>query len=271
VKHVRGSSKDPAAAWWSVGLTSRLAAQDTQRLDHRVSSALRSASLVYQPVVSARSGRVFGYEALLRTREVSFSGPEDVLNTAARMGLRHEVGRLVRRMLARFLASEVSADHALFLVNAIASDVLDPHLQAPAAALSTFASRVVLELTDGPELHQIADLGRHLRALRRLGYRLVLEAAELDADGPASLEVVQPDLVRIGRGWVRGIERSAAQRLKVARTVARARAGGRLVVAGRVETAAERDVLRDLGVDLLQGYFVRHPAAWPFDLARRAS
>jgi EAL domain-containing protein (putative c-di-GMP-specific phosphodiesterase class I) len=248
-----------------------LEAEDTRRLDERVSSGLSSAFLVYQPIVSARSGRVFGHEALLRTREAFFSGPEAVVRTAARLGLRHEVGPFVRRTLARFLARGLAEEHTVFFVNTIATDLLDPHLQAPAAALSSFASRVVLELQDGPELRRVADLERNLLALRRLGYRLALEEAELEEDGLPSLEVAQPDLVRIGRGRVRGLERSAERRRRVARTVARAQARGCLVVAGRVETAAERDVLRDLGVDLVQGYLVRHPLAWPAGLMRRAS
>ncbi len=167
----------------------------------------------------------------------------------------------MRRKLAGFLASGVAEDHAVFFMNVIASDLLDPHLHAPAAALSSWASRVILEITDGPELRRVSDLGLRLAALRGLGYRVALEESAV-GDGLESLAVVDPDVVRIGRGLVRGIGGSAEQRRKVASTIARASARGCLVVAGLVESALERAVLVDLGVDLLQGFFFKRPAAW---------
>ena len=252
-------SQEVAGEWWWPTELSAPGAFD--QLEPRVTSALRSAWLAYQPIVFARNSNVFGHEALLRTREGAFSAPPALLDAAGRFGLRPEVGRLVRRMLAGFLTSGVAEDHVVFFMNVIAADLLDPHFLAPAAALSSWASRVILEITDGPELHRVRDLGLRLAALRGLGYRVALEESAA-GDGLESLAVVDPDVVRIGRGLVRGIGNSAEQQRKVASTIARASARGCLVVAGLVESAQERAVLVDLGVDLLQGFFFKKPAAW---------
>lgn len=244
---------------------------DLEGLEQRLSGALRSASLAFQAVVCTGSGRIFGHEALLRAGEGWFDGPEEIVRAAAQVGLRHEVGRLVRRMLARFIATGAADDQEVFFLNVVGSDLLDPHLHARSAALSSHAWRVVLELTDGPQLRRVSGLAKQVAALRQVGYRFALEEASQGPDPLSSLDLVDPDLVRVGRGRVRGLEHSSEIRRNVAQVVSRASARGCLVVAGRVETASERNALRDLGVDLLQGYFVQHPGAWPTDSVRRAS
>lgn len=244
---------------------------DLESLERRLSAALRSASLAFQAVVCTGSERIFGHEALLRAEEGWFDGPEEIVRAAAQVGLRHEVGRLVRRRLVHFMDTGVADDQAVFFVNVTGSDLLDPHLYAGSAALSSYASRVVLELTDGPELRRVAGLSKRVAALRQVGYRFALEEASQGPDTLSSLDLVDPELVRVGRGGVRGLEHSPEIRRRVTQVVSRASARGCLVVAGRVETASERNALRDLGVDLLQGYFVQHPGARPIHSVRRAS
>lgn len=231
--------------------------------EHRFADSLRSARLAYQPIVGARSSRTFGYEALLRTSEGSLGGPAAVIRVAQRLGLGHEVGRLVRRQLAHFVAAGMAPDHALFFVNTVASDLLDPHLLAPAAALSSWAPRVVLELGSDAGLLRVGSLSRRLAALRAMGYRICFEEASWqEGCGVDVLDLVGPDIVRLAREVAHDIDFSPDPRRRAARTIARASARGCLVVAGLVETAAERETLLDLGVDLLQGYLVGRPAAW---------
>lgn len=241
-------------------------------LERRFTAALRSAWLVYQPIVCARTGHTLGQEALLRTREASLASPPAVIRAGQGLGLGDEVGRLVRRHLAHFIGTGVSPDHAVFFVNTVASDLLDPHLLAPAAALSVWAPRVVLELGSDPALLRVGSLSRRLAALRALGYRICLEEASWQEDcGVDVLGLVDPDIVRLAREVAHDIDFSPDQRRRAARTIARASARGCLVVAGLVETAAERDTLLDLGVDLLQGYLLHRPAPWRAAGTGRAS
>ena len=67
MERIERRSQEVAGEWWWPTELSAPGAFD--QLEPRVTSALRSAWLVYQPIVFARNGDVFGHEALLRTRE----------------------------------------------------------------------------------------------------------------------------------------------------------------------------------------------------------
>ncbi len=89
--------------------------------------------------------------------------------------------------------------------------------------------------------------------LRRLGYRVAVDDRGGNA-GLASFGQLQPDVVKLDMALVRSIE-SSATKASIVRSmisVCTEELGTEVVCEG-VETAAERDVLYDLGARLLQG------------------
>ena len=130
-------------------------------LAERFERALESMWMAFQPIVSPGAS-VFGYEALMRTRESSLPDPGAVLDAAQKLGRGLELGRRVRELSARAFA-DAPTDAALF-VNLHASDLLDPDLYESNSALGSIAQRVVLEITeratlDGLERRPGARLG----------------------------------------------------------------------------------------------------------------
>ena len=71
----------------------------------------------------------------------------------------------------------------------------------------------------------------------------------------------RPDLIKIDMDLLRGIDTDAGRHAIVAGLVAIARALGVTVLAEGVETAAELDALRGLGITLVQGYHFAKPDA----------
>jgi EAL domain-containing protein (putative c-di-GMP-specific phosphodiesterase class I) len=97
--------------------------------------------------------------------------------------------------------------------------------------------------------------------LRRLGYRVAVDDLGAGYAGVASFGQLQPDVVKLDMALVRSIE-SSATKASIVRSmisVCREELGTEVVCEG-VETAAERDVLHDLGARLLQGYLFAKPA-----------
>ena len=129
-----------------------------------------------------------------------------------------------------------------------------------AAPLSAFASRVVLEITERASLDEVQGCDRRAGELRRLGYRLAVDDLGAGYAGLTSFVAAGA-----GRGEVRHV---ADPRYR--QVAGQAPPGGvddrlfsemgTLVVAEGVETEAERDTLRALGCDLLQGYLFARPA-----------
>ncbi len=230
---------------------------DRASLEARFESAVSTAWIAFQPIISWKERKVSGYEALLRTKEPTLLRPDHFIDAAARLGRLHDLGRMAR---ARTAAAAQSAppDVRLF-VNVHASDLGDDDLILPSAPLSQLANKVTLELTERTSLDGAADLRERLEALRALGFRLAVDDLGAGYAGLSSLAVVSPEVVKIDMSLVRDVDRSPSKQ-EVIRSMTRLAAdlGMELIVEG-VETAAERDTLVTLGCDLMQGFFFARP------------
>src|SRR5579859_6500446 len=89
-------------------------------------SALESLWLAYQPIVSWSRRAVFGYEALLRSREPSLPHPGAIIDAAERLDRVHELGRAIR--VAAAAPSVPLPEGVKLFVNLNTHDLLDEDL-----------------------------------------------------------------------------------------------------------------------------------------------
>ena len=94
-----------------------------------------------------------------------------------------------------------------------------------------------------------------------MGFRIAVDDLGAGYAGLTSFAVLDPDIVKVDMNLVRGIESSAVKRRLVSSVVSLCREMEMMLVAEGVETAAERDVLSDLGCDLFQGFLFARPAS----------
>lgn len=227
-----------------------------------------------QPIVDAGAGgRVTGYELLLRRRtpegEVPVP-PDEMMRLRSRpdaavRGLAERAGRAASLLLG--------TGPDVFVSLNVTERVLDAEPPAPADWIRRFlrglpAERIVLEVV---ETARIDDLARTVRALQRLrgeGVRIAIDDYGAGLSDMTRLRALPLDIVKLDRALVReGARRPAALR----EVVAEARGRGLAVIAEGVETTAEQDAMRALGLTLQQGFLHARPAppeAWG-DRARR--
>jgi len=238
------------------------ASEERARLEVAFAHALSTLSMVYQPIVSSSSLKIFGYEALLRSQESSLPTPIDVLDAAEKLGQLHALGRRVRELTAAQAASVSPFDHTFF-VNLHASDLADPMLYDPTAPLSAYAAAVVLEITERASLEGIGEVERRIASLRRMGYRIAVDDLGAGYAGLSYFARVSPDVVKIDISLVRGIDADPIKHRVVASICSLARDLDMLIVAEGIETEAELKSLRELGADLAQGYLIARPGPYP--------
>jgi EAL domain-containing protein (putative c-di-GMP-specific phosphodiesterase class I) len=231
---------------------------EQEQLDARLSRALASIWMAYQPIVHAESSALYGYEALMRSSEPELSIPVAILEAAERLGRLADVGRAVRRAVA--VAMPEAPQNALVFVNLHARDLMDDELYALDSPLSAFAPRIVLELTERAALHDMNDVRDRVGVLRRLGYRLALDDLGAGYSGLASFASLEPELVKIDMSLVRDIDTQPVKQTLVAALIAVCRGLGIVAVTEGVETDSERRTLTELGCPLLQGYLLGRPA-----------
>jgi EAL domain-containing protein (putative c-di-GMP-specific phosphodiesterase class I) len=226
-------------------------------LGARFDAALERLWMAWQPIMSVKARGVWAYEALVRSDEPLLASAPALLRAAEQLGRLHELGRAIRRHVAE-LAPRISADVPLF-VNVHARDFEDPDLYDRHTAFAALAPRLVLEITERAPLDGITDLRLQVQRLRSQGFRLAIDDLGAGYAGLVGLAVVEPDFVKLDRALIEGVDRHPARQAVIRGVSSVCAELGMHVVAEGVERAEQRDVLADLGCELLQGYFFARP------------
>ena len=230
---------------------------DRASVETRFARALKSIWTAFQPIVSWSAKSVFGYEALVRTEELTIGGPADLFRAADRLGKVHELSRAIRDHVAA-AASSAPLGTTLF-VNIHPQDFEDVELYSPGAPLNLLGDRVVLEITERVHLDGVFGLESRVASLKHLGLRIALDDLGAGYAGLKNLTLLGPDFVKIDTTLVRDVHRDQRKQQVVQSMVSLSRELGMKVIMEGVETEAERDTLVGLEADLLQGYLFGRP------------
>jgi len=218
--------------------------------------AMDTLWVAYQPIVRA-DGELYGYEALLRSREPRLPHPGAVLDAAEKLNGLEELGRRVRDLAAKPITAD-PASGSLF-VNLHPRDLEDEELISPYSALAKIADRVVLEVTERASVGNINDLRKRVARLRETGYRIAVDDLGAGYAGLTSFALLEPQIVKVDMTLVRDIHELPVKQRLVRSITSLCREMGIEVVGEGVETVEERDILLELGCDLFQGYYLARP------------
>lgn len=220
-------------------------------------AALATLWMAYQPIVRALDGSVFAYEALMRTESKTLPHPGAVLDAAERLKRLHDLGQRIRELAPQPFLS--NGTDALLFLNLHPRDLDDPRLLDNNTTLGKMASSVVLEITERAALEKIPDAMSKLNALRKQGYRLAVDDLGSGYSGLTSFAMLEPDIVKLDMALVRGVDVNPTKQKLIRSIVELCKSMNVLVVAEGIETPAERNQCRQLGVDLLQGFLIARP------------
>jgi DNA-binding NtrC family response regulator/EAL domain-containing protein (putative c-di-GMP-specific phosphodiesterase class I) len=233
----------------------RPGAIDRAGLEVRFDLALDKLWMAYQPIVDAKTGGLYGLEALLRSDEPSMPNPPALLGAATQIDALPRLGRKIRALAA----TDLTARSEVLFINLHPDDLLDAELVSAESPLAQMASRVILEVTERAALPTSPLFAERIARLRKLGYRLAVDDIGAGYSGLASFAELEPEVVKIDMSLVRGVHLSTLKQRTIAALCRLCRESGTLVVCEGVETAEERDCAVSLGCDLLQGYLFGKP------------
>ena len=216
---------------------------------------------VFQPIVELAGNRIVGYEALTRFTDGTY--PESVFDQAAAVGLGLELE--MATLEAALAAAEVLPQSAWLNLNATPELILAG--EPLRLLLAGSRRRIVLEVT---EHTAITDYPAFRAAMEALGSNV--EFAVDDAGtGFASLRHIvelHPKFVKLDRSLMAGVETDSARQAMIVGLCHFAHVTRcRLIVEG-IETDSELSVLRELAIELGQGYLLGRPLPLA-DLARQ--
>ena len=241
------------------------AARERREIEADLREALSRGQLRlhYQPVIDLDSGRVAGYEALLRWYhpQRGIVTPSEFLDVAEETGMIVPIGEwVIRQALAETGRWEGEFRIA---INLSPTQVRSPHLADVVAqaihAHGIAPERVEFEITEHVLMHKGSLCAGNLDKLRELGAKIGLDDFGIGYSSLSYLRRFPFDRIKIDRAFVEGIEGSPDNQAIVSSITRLADALGMATTAEGVETRAQLDLLRKLGCHEAQGYLICEP------------
>lgn len=230
----------------------------------RIAAAMEphAMSIVYQPVVHLGSGRIVGAEALARFVGPPRRPPNEWFDEADEIGTLADLELVAVHHALRGM--DQFPDGAFMSVNVSPTTVTAPNLEAMLAELP--AARIVLELTERTRVDDYPRLNRRLEEFLARGGRIAVDDAGAGYAGLHHLVQLRPQVIKLDAALTKNIDTDRPRRALALSLVGFARDIGATIIAEGIETAAELDALRELGVAMGQGFYLARPQPLPLRL-----
>lgn len=213
-------------------------------------------SIVYQPIINVEQDKVVGFESLTRFSAMPIRSPDIWFSEAASVGMG---AQLEMRAVELAIAALSSLPQDVYLSFNVSPEALI-NGNLPRILEGMPFERLVLEITEHVTIVEYSELTNALAPLRTRGLRLAVDDAGAGYASFRHILQLQPDIIKLDMSLTRDIDTDGARRALASALILFARETGSKIVAEGVETASELKVLRSLGVNKAQGYFLGRPA-----------
>ncbi|QQR89302.1 MAG: EAL domain-containing protein [Myxococcales bacterium] len=217
--------------------------------------AIRTHQLysVFQPLVELPSGKIFAYEALVRSKEERFKSPPFLFETAIKAKRCGELGRRLRA-----IAIEAAAGWPLFL-NIHPNEFDEGWLVRPDDPIFQHQEPVYIEITETVPITHFAFCHGLLKEIRGKGIFLAVDDLGAGYSNLRYIADLSPEIVKLDRALITGLSRDKRLFSLVKSIVSLCITMGAKVVAEGIETYDELSAVLDTGAHYGQGFFLARP------------
>jgi diguanylate cyclase (GGDEF)-like protein len=256
------------------------------RKRHEMKEELRSAierdqlAIEYQPIFGLSTGEIVAAEALVRWKH-PLRGPlppGEFVPLAEETGLIVAVGEWVLKEACKQASSwhPIAGQPAPSVhVNLSAVELRDPSLVSRVEECIEIAgidpARLILEITETVLVEDAEFSAGTLEELRQVGVRLALDDFGTGYSSLGYLRALPLDMLKIAMPFIEGLARERRENSFVRMILELASTLDLRVVAEGIESAHQLEVLRELGCELGQGFYLGYPATASAFAARRTS
>lgn len=233
--------------------TGCVSCRDGQALDFPISMA-------FQPIVNLNTGAIFAHEALVRGSAGESAG--SLLSKLNKDNL-YSFDQACRITALEWAAKlQVPAMVSInFMPNAVykAETCIRATLEA-AKRFNFPLQRIIFEVTEQEQVLDVDHLTGILRAYRKQGFMTAIDDFGAGYAGLNLLADFQPDLIKLDMQLIRDIDQDSVRQILVEAALQMCRKLNIRVIAEGIESLGELQALRDMGVELFQGYLLAKPA-----------
>lgn len=252
-----------AVRFYEAAMDERLRRRRQLEADLRGAIAKGELGVHYQPLAALGSGRIIGFEALIRWTHGSRGpiGPADFIPLAEESGLIVTLGEWVLREAcaeaARWtppLKLSVNLSPAQFAQGDLAATI-----EAVLLESGLDPARLEVEVTEGLLIKDADGAIAILKRLKALGVQISMDDFGIGYSSLSYFRMFPFDKVKIDQSFIRDMIDNPQARAIIRSVIGLGRGLGMPVVAEGVETAEQLDALREDGCDQVQGYLISRP------------
>jgi diguanylate cyclase (GGDEF)-like protein len=221
--------------------------------------------LEFQPirrVSSPDQTRMFEALARVRDRNGDLHSAARFIDTAEYTGQIAEIDKRVLAHILTVLADPQTHDCRIAMNvsgRSLGTPGFTDHFERELAAHRVDPTRLVFELTETAAIAEMARARNFIGDMKRLGYRFALDDFGAGFSSFSYLKHLPVDMLKIDGAFVRHLDSNREDQIFVRAIVQVARELGLETVAEFVESRQVFDLLTDIGVDYVQGFYIGAP------------
>jgi len=234
-------------------------------LDKKWSNIVSKLDFAFQPIVNVKSGSLFAVEALLRNYKDAggFHSIFNLFDDAFHDGVLYQLDLELRHMaLLKF--SKLSYKNLQLFYNIDCRLQYLPDFTHGNTALildnlKLDNKSICFELSERSTVKDASILTSMMNRYKQQGYDVAIDDFGTGVTGLQLLYYAEANYIKLDRFYISNIQTDAKKRLFCSSIIHMAHIMGIQVIAECIETKDEYYTCKDIGVDLIQGYFIQKP------------
>ncbi len=214
-----------------------------------------------QPIVDARTGEIFGYEALMRTDFGVSVSPMTILDFATRKNLLYKIEKQTLFNVMELYRNKYAdlGNRKIFINSLPGSQLNEDDFADLQSRFGRYFDNVIFEITEYTEFKD-QELASLIARSENGGFELAIDDYGTGYSNTSSLLRYLPSYLKIDRLLISNIHEETKKQHFVKSIIEFAKANGVKTLAEGVETGAELRTVIELGVDYIQGYYTGKPS-----------
>ena len=216
----------------------------------------------YQPIVSNSPTDVKHYEVLCRLVDDNnkLIDAKNFIHSAKLVGLATQITKtVIDKAFKAFSKNEYN-----FSINITMYDLHENYLMQfldyKCQRYNIDSSRVHLEIVEDILTTKAELIDTQIGLLKKAGYNVIIDDFSSDKSACSRMFELKAEYVKIDGSFIKKLAHDNAYRIIVKSIIDFAKSSGIKTIAEHIESEEIRDIVKEMGVDYLQGYFIGKPS-----------
>lgn len=248
----------------STAIANGSAMDDTEAKERQLVEEILNHNLLtyhFQPIVAAKTGEIYAYEALMRSNTETRISPLAILKHAENLGRLYDVEKYTLTNVLQYISShkDLFEGKKVFINSIPGTTLTEEDMQFVTELVQNNKEQIVIELTEQTELEddQLAQLKEKFK---QMGVETAIDDYGTGYSNVTNLLRYMPQYVKIDRMLLTDIQKSPQKQHFVKEIIEFSHDNDITVLAEGVETNEELQTVISLGADLIQGYYTARPS-----------